>query len=577
MSRRAVRYMFTAILSGSFCVLPYSSQAKQPDAPELSSVEPFVIHIGETNQLTLKGKNLHNLKSIWTSRNGVIESDQLLPETNDKGTEVSVRLDIDATTVSGPFAIRAINTNGISSPKMCFIELLDELSPSNDETISRAGYVSGSIGNPDGIVFKVRIGSDETNSFAGHTSEVVAGSFEVFAGRFGSKLDPVITLELEGSDKAMYAHDSPGLGVDCYFDLVKPIPGNYIFRIRDARYGSGTAYRYHARIGSSVGSSSYLNVVSKEQYQRVLSKIELVNNRHESLDDHLSQKPLGVMVYLQASGGSHYQSYTLVPISSYPTRQLNSDSSQETPELFSSNVSINSSFTKPDQLLVSRIRVDKSGRYRWVAISRRLGGQSDPAIRLKTIDGKLLKESHMFDNESTLSYEFMEPGTYVLELWDLAGQFGPHANFHIQAQTDPAEFELNTETDSVRIEPGKETNITINIDRDGYGGPVAFKITTPIDGVSLSDVVAKKGSKERTIKIVLNESIAPGETFPIKISGYRGEKADAPRSPLYTQAYWKKRFPDLYSPMFEFEDTIWVTVLQSNEPEDKTENSDEAR
>ena len=26
--------------------------------------------------------------------------------------------------------------------------------------------------------------------------------------------------------------------------------------------------------------------------------------------------------------------------------------------------------------------------------------------------------------------------------------------------------------------------------------------------------------------------------------------------------HWKKRFPDLHTPMFEFEDTIWVTVLK---------------
>jgi hypothetical protein len=62
--------------------------------------------------------------------------------------------------------------------------------------------------------------------------------------------------------------------------------------------------------------------------------------------------------------------------------------------------------------------------------------------------------------------------------------------------------------------------------------------------------------------------LEPGSTFPVKISGWRGEEADAAKAPLYTSAYWKKRFPDLYSPMFEFEDTVWVTVLPAEvEPE----------
>ena len=77
---------------------------------------------------------------------------------------------------------------------------------------------------------------------------------------------------------------------------------------------------------------------------------------------------------------------------------------------------------------------------------------------------------------------------------------------------------------------------------------------------------------ELTAQLKLAASLTPGTTFPLKISGRRGEGENAPKTPLYTSAYWKKRFPDLYSPMFEFEDTVWVTVLpaaQKKEPDTK--------
>lgn len=176
-------------------------------------------------------------------------------------------------------------------------------------------------------------------------------------------------------------------------------------------------------------------------------------------------------------------------------------------------------------------------------------------------------DSHLFNNESVLTWDCKEPGNYLFEIWDAAGQFGPNAAFHIQAQENPAEFELNSETDSLRIPVGGETELATTIVRDGYKGLVRFEIADAPDGMSLEDNVAKEKSKEAKFKLKLADTLKAGTTFPIKIRGRRGEKEDAPQTPLYTSAYWKKQFPNLYSPMFEFEDTVWVTVLPAKHEE----------
>jgi hypothetical protein len=182
-------------------------------------------------------------------------------------------------------------------------------------------------------------------------------------------------------------------------------------------------------------------------------------------------------------------------------------------------------------------------------------------MRLKDTTGKTLAVANMFNNEAVLRHDFKRPGTYQLEVWDAAGQHGGHGGYHLRIERDPANFELGTETDALRIPAGGTAELTVAIDRDGYDGPVHFGPATPVDGVKLVEAAAKEDSKEAKPKLKLDDSLAPGTTIALKLRGRRGEEATVPGSPLFTGAAWRKRFPDLYSPMFEFEDTIWVTVL----------------
>lgn len=531
--------------------------SEPPPAPEINRVEPFVWRLDATNSITITGKNLSGFQGLWTSRHGIIPANRLNAIPGDSGKELNITTAFDAMTAPGPFAVRVVTDAGISGPSMAMLEALPELKPAKDGLVEGNGCFDGHIKENAGETFRVEL--KQGDDFA----------MDVSAGRFGSKLDPVLRITDGKGAEVAYVQDSPGVGVDCVARFKVPSSGKYQIQIRDASFGSGRDYRYHVRFGSSAGGGAAplaegtndVNIMSTSGG----APAKQSDFAKQFVNRVLVDKPLGVAVLsgrVLGLGEPLRSVYWLRPVATYPVgtilfwpKRLPLHPNLHGP------VSMNGIFQQADDRIGFDIKMKNAAKWRFVAMSRRLGGECDPMLRIADKDGKTLIHSHLFNNESVLTWDCKEPGNYLFEIWDAAGQFGPDAAFHIQAQENPAEFELNSETDSLRIPVGGEAELPVTIDRDGYNGLVRFEIADAPDGISLDENIAKEKSKEATFKLKLADTLKPGSTFPIKIRGRRGEKADAPPTPLYTSAYWKKQFPNLYSPMFEFEDTVWVTVL----------------
>lgn len=535
--------------------------SEPPPAPEINRVEPFVWRLDATNSITIEGKNLSGFRSLWTSRHGIIPADKLTPVPGDNGKKIQITTALDPMTAPGPFAIRVITDVGISEPIMAMLEALPELKQGKDGLVEGDGYIDGHLKDDDGVQFHAKL--KEGDDFA----------MDVSAGRFGSKLDPVLRITDSKGTEVAYVQDSPGVGVDCMARFKVPATDEYTIVIRDASYGSGRDYRYHVRFGPSAGGGAAslaegtddLNIMSTSGG----TPTKPSDFARQFVTRELVDKPLGVAVLsgrVLGLGEPLRSACWLRPVANYPVGTILFFPKRPPlhPNLLGP-VSMNGIFKQADDRIGFDIRMKNAATWRFVAMSRSLGGECDPVMRIADKDGKTLVDSHLFNNESVLTWDCKKPDNYLFEIWDAAGQFGPNAGFHIQAQKNPAEFELNSETDALRIPAGGDAELAVTIDRDGYNGPVRFEIADAPDGVSLEDHVAKEKSKETKFKLKLADTLKPGTTFPLKIRGRRGERNDAPQTPLYTSAYWKKQFPNLYSPMFEFEDTVWVTVLP---PED---------
>ncbi len=516
-------------------------------APDISKVEPFVWVVGATNAITIEGKEFGSIRGVWTSRHGLLEHRRLNAIAEDDGKRANWSFPIDDAEAAGPFALRVITDGGVSAPLMAMLENLPELKVADGRITGERGWFSGSVKNAAGERFQVRLKRGQPMVL------------EVLAGRLGSKLDPVVRI-LDGRGKELkFLQDTPGAGVDCGLRINAPADGDYAIEIRDAQYGSGNDLKFHLRYGTAPGSLTVPWVVGMETWtdeQQTLAGFQ------EQLRQELANKPLTIAVPGNPDIRHGLHDIRLVAHAGYLVAGFHSASDALPLErTLNDFVSVNSFLTKPDEVHRYTLIIDYPGLRRFTAMSRRLGGERDPVMRLRSGDGKPLKDSHLFQNEAVLIHDFKEPGSYRLEVWDAAGQHGDFGGYHIRIERDPANFELNTETDSLRIPAGGEGELNVTIERDGYDGPVKFELAHGPEGVELNDAVAKERSKEAKFKVRLAASLTPGTTFPLKLSGRRGEGENAPKAPLYTSAYWKKRFPDLYSPMFELEDTVWVTVL----------------
>jgi hypothetical protein len=526
-----------------------------PAAPEISKVEPFVWQVGATNVITIEGKELGTVRGLWTSRHGVLEDRQLNAIAGDDGNRLNLSFPIDTAEAAGPFALRVITDGGVSAPLMAMLEKLPELKVDDGKIAGERGWFSGSIKQAAGERFRVRLKRGQPLVM------------EVLAGRLGSKLDPVVRI-MDGRGKELkFVQDTPGAGVDCGLRFNAPANGDYVIEIRDAQYRADSDLQFHLRYGINPGGQSVPWVVSPESRESGgIEGVILAEDLEDRLNVELANRPLTTVVINNQDFRHHLYDFLQLARASYRVKGFHSSGAPiPVDRTLPDGVSINSFLTEPGEVHRYTLTIDQPGPRRFTAMSRRLGGERDPVMRLKDASGKTLKTSHFFSHEAVLIHDFKEPGNHTLEVWDAAGQHGDFGGYHIRIELDPANFELNTETDSLRIPAGGEGELNVTIDRDGFDGPVKFELAHGPEGVELADAVTKEKAKEGKFKLKLAASLTPGTTFLLKISGRRGEGENAPKAPLYTSAYWKKRFPDLYSPMFEFEDTVWITVLPPEE------------
>ncbi len=377
-----------------------------PAAPEFSKIEPFVWRIGATNQITLTGKELQNVRGLWTSRHGVLDEGQLGATVADEGKELKLYVPVVSAEAAGPFALRVITEGGISAPVITMLEKLPELNVADGRITGELGWISGIVKNAAGESFQVRLERGQPLVM------------EVLAGRLGSKLDPVVRI-LDGRGKELkFVQDTPGAGVDCGLRFNAPADGDYTIEIRDAQYGSGNDLKFHLRYGIDPGGRSFPWVDSSENRKSgVIWGVFLPEDFVDRLNQELAHKPLATVVINNRNNDDFrffLFDFVQVARANYRVQGFHQSlDGKPVDRTIPDGVSINSFLTEPDEEHRYTLTIDQPGPRRFTAMSRRLGGERDPVMRLKDSAGKTLKTSHLFQNEAVLIHDFKEPGSYL--------------------------------------------------------------------------------------------------------------------------------------------------------------------
>ncbi|MEO6036630.1 MAG: PPC domain-containing protein, partial [Verrucomicrobiota bacterium] len=195
----------------------YSYHLTAGAIPYLESIFPFGGQLGKAVELTLGGRNLEGAEKM------------------------SVMIDTKAPT--GPQEVRAHTDHGYSNPRSFdvsvspnFLEVEANNAATNANEITVPININGHIqAERDSDVFKFKI--EKGQRFI----------FEVFASRFGSRLDPLLVLsDAKGS---VLQQNDDAAGADARIDATFPDAGEYFLSVRDLLERGGENFGYRISIG----------------------------------------------------------------------------------------------------------------------------------------------------------------------------------------------------------------------------------------------------------------------------------------------------------------------------------------
>ncbi len=195
---------------------PYNYHLTIGAIPYLESFFPFGGQRGKPVDLALSGVNLDGAEQM--------------------------KLSIDANAPSGPQEIRAHTAKGISNARQFevslspdFFEMEPNDTATNATSISLPGNANGQIAKENDVdVFKFKV--EKGQRFI----------FEIFARRFGARLDPLLTLT-DAKGNVLQQNDD-AMGADARIDQTFSEAGEYFISVRDLlrRGGDNFGYRLSA-------------------------------------------------------------------------------------------------------------------------------------------------------------------------------------------------------------------------------------------------------------------------------------------------------------------------------------------
>jgi hypothetical protein len=193
------------------------------------------------------------------------------------------------------------------------------------------------------------------------------------------------------------------------------------------------------------------------------------------------------------------------------------------PQAIASPVAVSGRIDPPGDQDVFRLALRKDDKRVIRVESRALGRPLDPVLRILDAGGKILAESDDSGrNDRDLERSFTAPadGEYRLVVRDLNGRGGPRFAYLLSVLVARPDFTLSLASDRFDLTPGKETKITVAVQRkDGLAEPIEIVAEDLPAGITARPVTSKPGdASARSVNLELSggDTSRPG---PFRIVG----------------------------------------------------------
>ncbi len=191
-------------------------------------------------------------------------------------------------------------------------------------------------------------------------------------------------------------------------------------------------------------------------------------------------------------------------------------------------VQLRGTLAQPGQSNYMKFRAIAGKQYRIKMFARELGSALDATVSILDSQGKQLSQQDDLGNDRDPDLKWKAPadGDYFIEINDFHQAGGPGFGFELLVSEVVPDFKLSIPTDVIQVMVGKETEIQVNLSREGdFVGELLVSLEGAPEGVDCPAVKSIHGSDTEK-KITLRVKNANPFQGPIGISGRAADLPD---------------------------------------------------
>lgn len=532
----------------------------------IQRLTPWAVRPGEVTELTLHGTKLEGALKLWTSFPAEIEA--MPPAAG--GAAATFRVKLAADVAPGIGGVAVANETGLSNVMLLAIDDLPSVADSGqNQAIETAQPIEMPLAI-DGVSDGPRF---DYYKFSAKAGQRIAA--EVLAARFGSKMDPVLTLlDAQGKTLAVF-DDDDSFGPDPRFVYTFAADGDCVLRIHDNKYAAGGHYRLRMGdfplvstpfpLGATVGQAARLAFAGPAADDALPLDFTVGSPTPNGRLSVAAKRDQG-----RSSGFAMLIASDLGEVSeAEPNEALEQATAVTLP------TGINGRFAAPGDRDYFRFTA-KQGTPLWFrAVTRSAGSPTMLRLRLQKADGSPLAETKVTEaDEETLAYTIPADGDYLLLADDLLRRGGPAFAYRIEARSGPhvtlaIKADKNSRTQFVMTAGDGAAAIDVQCQRFGYDGPIELTLGGEPNGPTgfrLFNAVIPASANETRLIVAAGPNSAAGSLPACYLAGKANLAGRDAILPVGTAALNKLQAPELPQVPPFLDGLLLSTVVAAADP-----------
>lgn len=546
--------------------------------PKIASVSPDWVQRGATLDVTFAGEGLNSVTGfVFSGESGlsasiVIESNpppSVTIESTSKSIAVaatggrdrnkSLRARITAETDAplGVREIRALGSNGISSPLNVTVGAVPEIAevePNN--AVEQAQAVSV----PSAIAGTIQSGT-EIDHFRFKAKKGEQLVLEVMAQRTGSPLDSSLALfDVNGKE---LVRDEDSRGFDSLIEFTVPEDGDYIAQLRDFQYRGGGDYKYRL----FVGVLPFVDYIFPFGGQRGKPVEVFVVGRNVQGGERITlnidpNAPLGRQeIRLNTARGlSNPIQFDVQDLPEFKEAEPNNSGTNI--NAVTPPVTVNGQINVAKDIDRFRFKATADGKLVCAVEARRFGSPLDAFLAVYAGESIVAQNDDASGGDARIEFDAKKDTEYTIAVRDLTERGGAHFTYRLAVRPSAAaapSFVAKFFPDAVQLNRGGRTRIRCEVVRQGFDAPVRFTASDLPAGVSVEPLVIPAGRTEGDMLISASPE-AMMATVPLKIVASTvagGKELSKAASAIAPQAQAEATFKQGFLSVF---DTVPFTI-----------------